>query len=296
MLPPMRRISRAAALPLLATLVGCALVPRAGELDDARQVVVGEAVFVLQYAPVDEKTAQDVARALEVAAPRIARWGRFEAPMFIRIHPTHEALEAAVRRFDYPWLRAWARYDTIDLQSPRTWGLLGAGQEQVVELLTHELTHCLMYQRAGTASNWMRKGIPLWFREGMASVTAAQGYRRPTDEEIWRWLRSFPEKDPIADGDALYQAEAGIVYGSAHRAFEFLVARYGDAVVLDLLDRMKGGLRFSDAFERAVGFDEAAFAREYVRYVKWEGWRGPTKPRPQPLLAPARPEGGAGGR
>ena len=40
------------------------------------------------------------------------------------------------------------------------------------ELLTHELTHCVMYQRAGTDLNWSLKGIPLWFREGMASVTA----------------------------------------------------------------------------------------------------------------------------
>ena len=60
---------------------------------------------------------------------------------------------------------------------------------QVAELLTHELTHCLMYQRSATADSWPYKGIPLWFREGMASVTAHQGYRRPHDEDIARYLK-----------------------------------------------------------------------------------------------------------
>lgn len=279
---------------MLFLLSSCALVPRAGELDEARQVVVGEATFIISYAPVDTQVADQVARALEVAAPRIARWGRFEAPVFVRIHPTHEALEAAVRRFDYPWLRAWARYDSIDLQSPRTWGLLNGRQSQIVELLTHEITHCLMYQRVGTRANWMRKSIPLWFREGMASVTSEQGYRRPTDEEIWRWMRAFPAKDPVADGDSLYQKESGIVYGSAHRAFEFLAERYGDAAILALLDAMRAGAAFGDAFEQTIGISEHAFEREYVRYVKWEGWRGPSKQRPAPLVTPELMEGAAG--
>src|SRR6185295_2154512 len=49
----------------------------------------------------------------------------------------------------------------------------------VDELMLHELTHCVMYQRSASAADWSRKRIPLWFREGMASVTASQSYRWP---------------------------------------------------------------------------------------------------------------------
>lgn len=269
----------------------CAHAPPAGELDRTRHVVFDDAAFVIVYAPVDTETADEVIRALEVAAPRARRWGEFEAPVFIRIHPTHDALEQAVRRINYPWLRAWARYDTIDLQSPRTWGLVRAPTQQLVELLTHELTHCLMYQNAGTRSNWMYKSIPLWFREGMASVTARQGYRRATDEEIWRWMRATPGADPVSDANALYQKEPGVVYGAAHRAFEFLVLRYGDAAVGRVMDAMKAGTSFDAAFARATGVSETAFEREFVRYVQWEGWRGPAPRRSKPLVpsAPTRP-------
>lgn len=273
------------------TLTACVHATTAGELDGVRHIVIGDTSFVIVYAPVDAASADEVAQALEVAMPRVKRWGQFEAPVFIRIHPTHEALENAVRRVDYPWLRAWARYDSIELQSPRTWGLGRAPTSQIVELLTHELTHCLMYQNAGTRSNWMYKNIPLWFREGMASVTAKQGYRRPTDEEIWRWMRATPNADPVADAESLYQKESGIVYGAAHRAFEFLVTRYGDAAVGAIMDAMKAGESFESAFARTTSVNEAAFEREYIRYVQWEGWRGPAIKRSKTLIprAPLRP-------
>lgn len=261
----------------------------------SRTLQLPGAQVLLEWEPPDERVAQELEASLRLALPRVARWGAFQAPVSVRIHPTHESLENAVRRHDYPWLRAWARYDTVDLQSPRTWSLLGAGREDVAELLTHELTHCLMYQRAGTANDWMFKGIPLWFREGMASVTASQGYRRLSDEEIWRYLRRHPTKDPIAEAESLYQGEADFVYGAAHRAFEFLVQRYGDETVLGVLERMRTGASFAASFASVVGLPERSFGREYVRFVKWEGWRA----RPagtQPPLVPQtpRPSGSAG--
>lgn len=276
-------------------LAGCALLPRLPTLPDTHEVRAGNAVFLLQFEEVDARASRDLADALQVAVPRIERWGTFVAPMTVRIHPSHEALELAVNRLDYPWLRAWARYDTIDVQSPRTWSLLGAQQGQLVELLTHELTHCLMYQRAGTESDWMRKGIPLWFREGMASVTANQSYRRPTEEELWRYLRANPAKDPVLDADDLYQSESEIVYGAAHRAFEFLVDRFGDDAVRQLMTTMRGGQRFDDAFVRVAGMPADAFSREYVRYVRWEGWRGEKVHPTARLPAPLHPAGGAAG-
>lgn len=291
----------AAVLLVLALASGCGgLLPALGlsrGLSQSRTVQLGGTTFVLEWEPPDERVAGEVAAALEAALPRLTRWGGFTAPILVRIHPTHASLEQAVRRYDYPWLRAWARFDTVDLQSPRTWSLLGASVADVTELLTHELTHCLMYQRAGTANDWMFKGIPLWFREGMASVTASQGYRRLSDEELWRYLRRHPEKDPIADAESLYQAEADFVYGAAHRAFEFLVHRYGDEAVRAILDAMRAGSRFDAAFDAVVGLPERAFSREYVRFVKWEGWRRRPSMLPPVLVPrPGSDPGSAGDR
>jgi len=258
-------------------------------------VQAGGAFFVVQFQPGDEGSARDVAKVLPRVEERLRRWGTFRAPVTVRIQPTHEALEEAAKRYDYAWLRAWARFDTVDLQSPRTWSLLGASQAQLLELLTHELTHCLMYQRAADAGNWTRKGIPLWFREGLASVSAGQGYRRPADEDIWRYLKANPDKDPVADAEDLYQTEADVVYGTAHRAVEFLVERYGPEAPGAVLDRMHEGSGFDAAFRSVVGLGQKAFAREYLRYVRWEGWRGGAVARRSPLV-PVGPQGtGAAG-
>lgn len=297
---PTRSPLRAAALAAAIFTSACATLPPPAPLAGEKALTLDGATFLLQFDPVDAPTVRDVEEALANSLPRLERWGGFEAPIRLRIHPTHEALEAAVSRFDYPWLRAWAKYDSIDLQSPRTWGALGGGKAALVELLTHELTHCLMYQRSATAEDWPRKGIPLWFREGMASVTAEQGYRRPTEEDLWRYLDANPGKDPVGEGNRLYQAEADVVYGAAHRAFAFLVERYGDESVLQLMDAMRRGLRFPAAFEEVVGMEAEAFTREFGRYVRWEGWRGPGSagpfrvPRERPQLRRVDSSGGNG--
>lgn len=247
-------------------------------LANAREVVVNGAVFVLEYDDEDEETSRVIESAIVEALPHVKRWGEFNAPMRVTIHPSHDALEIAVNRRNYPWLRAWAKYDSIDIQSPRTWGALFRGRHHVVELVTHELTHCLMYQRSGTAQSWQRKGIPLWFREGMASVTASQGYRRPKDIDLWRYLSANPEKDPVLRADAMYQRESDVVYGAAHRAFDFLLLRYGEKRVLSVVESMgRDEMRFGEAFNREIGIDAEAFAEEFVRYLRWQGWRGPAE-------------------
>jgi hypothetical protein len=185
-------------------------------------------------------------------------------------------------------------YQTIDLQSPRTWGWFGASDREVDELLRHELTHCAMYQAAASEWTWPHKGIPLWFREGLASVTADQGYRRTTNEELWRYYSKnvpgagdgYPsavaraargylsqEGDPVTDPEPLYQERSDVVYGAAHRSFEFLVSRYGEERVRTALALMQQGRSFEKAFEEAFGIGENAFASEYRRFILWQGWR-----------------------
>jgi hypothetical protein len=286
---------RAVGVALLLVAVACA--PRLGGDGTRTQSVTTDGATVrIEYQPEDAAAAEIVAQALEGAIPRAQRWGKLRTPVTITIHPTHEALEAAVRRDGYGWLRAWARYASIDLQSPRTWSLLfGPDERQVEELLSHELTHCAMYQLAGSEWSWQYKGIPLWFREGMASVTAGQAHRRSGPEPVWRFYArsavvpgagdgaaggggahpaSRPKGDPVTDPDPLYQSDADLVYGAAHLAFQFLLDRYGEDRIARLLEVMGEGHLFPSAFESAIGISSEAFEAEFRRYIAWHGWRG----------------------
>jgi hypothetical protein len=239
---------------------------------------------VLESEPSDAEGAQVVRRALEEVSVRLARWGRLREPVRVLVMPDHASLEKAVDRSGYGWLRAWARYDVVFVQSPASWWVGGgASQSQVDELLLHELTHSVMYQLAATGSTWQYKGIPIWFREGMASVTAEQGYRRGSLPELSVRMRPGGGEDPLREAARLYQENAEEVYSAAHYAFAFLVRRYGDDGVKKVLAGMAAGQRFDPAFESALGISRLAFEEEFRLYVTMDGWRSDLGAAPTPL-------------
>ena len=223
--------------------------------------------FVLRYAATDADAAHQVQLAIERAAPRLVLWGHLRQPVTVLVEPSHDALERAVDRRGFDWLRAWARYRQVWVQSPATWGILRSDQQDVDELLLHELTHCVMYQLAASEDDWSRKGIPLWFREGMASYTAKQGYRRGTLVQLASWYRSHKE-DPIVDAESLYQAQADVVYGDAHQAFSYFVEQHGIDTVQRLLQAMQAGATFDAAFVQTAGVSRRDFERQFTDYVR----------------------------
>ncbi|MCP3141157.1 hypothetical protein [Pyxidicoccus xibeiensis] len=290
---------RVLALLALAWLTGCAStkstsVPATSESAQAEatgdlRTSVGPRID-LEFRERDTGAASQVKLAVERALPKLARWGTFDDSVTIVIHPNHAALERAANRPGHDFLRAWARYEQIELQSPRTWSLLGANQAQVDELLLHELTHSLMYQVASDRLGWTRKRIPLWFREGMASYTAEQGYRVSSLVDLERFWRSQPGADPLTEADTLYQGSSDIVYGAAHHAFTFLVRRYGETAVRAVLHAMSRGPDFPEAFAEAVGVRHEDFLQDFRRYVRWQGFKGGRQLKPQrPRQAPPAP-------
>ncbi|MBF5041401.1 hypothetical protein FGE12_03305 [Aggregicoccus sp. 17bor-14] len=259
------------ALTLLWLGTGCATSTPELRGHLAARTAVGQ--FQLAYAQGDDEATAQVREALERAGPRLARWGALDEPVQVQVLPSHRALEHAVDRSGYGWLRAWARYDEVFVQSPSTWYLGSAAQREVNELMLHELTHCLMYQLAASRLSWSRKRIPLWFREGMASYTAEQGSRWASLEDLARHLESSPGEDPLRAGDELYRDESDLVYGAAHQAFTFLVLRYGEPRVRALLAEMKRGPTFPEAFASVVGLPVDSFLQDFLRYVRLRGFR-----------------------
>lgn len=285
---------RLALLAALAALSACAPRLLAGE-PRALEVAVDGARLRILHGPEDAAAARRVAAALREAVPRVARWGGLPRPVTITLHPSQEALEERVGR-PWGWLRGWARYQSVDLWSPRTWPrgpwLRRASDADVVELLAHELTHCAMFQRAGTDLTWANNRIPLWFLEGAASVTAGQARRRGDVRGLWRFYEgALPgagdvagarariarargnDGDPIGDPGPMVEERSDLVYKAAHHAFVFLERRYGEARVLEVLDRMGRGEGFAAAFEAVMGISDAQFQDEFRRYVVWQGWR-----------------------
>jgi hypothetical protein len=237
----------------------------------ARVEAPGLLVEILYTQP-DAMEARRIRAGLLEAVPRLSRWGRFRQGVSIEVFPDHDSFEEAARRRGYAWLRAWTFPNLMLLQSPRSWTAKpGPARDQdVLELLTHELTHALMYQLMEPAEGpvWSVEEPPAWFREGMASVTAGQEHLRSSREELASWAAAHPGEDLLHPSTEMYRSETEAVYGAAHRAFELLVGVAGDAAIRDLLRRVSEGARFDDAFRLATGlalakFESAAFQRRF---------------------------------
>lgn len=269
------RISRIVATLGPAALLACATArtPAAKDVSLAAQVEAPGLLFQVVYTPADAPEVSRIRDGLLSAGPRLQRWGSFRQGVWIRVFPDHASLEEAVDRRGYPWLRAWAFGDQVLLQSPRSWSAAphAAVSAELDELLAHELTHALMYQliRPEDDPPWTSDAPleepPLWFREGMASVTAGQGHRRLSGDDLSRWLQAHPGADLLHPPAELYRTEKEAVYGAAHRAFDLLVTRFGDQAVRDVLRGVRSGARFEDAFKAATGRRLAEFEQTAVR-------------------------------
>ncbi|RJO68874.1 MAG: hypothetical protein C4523_06735 [Myxococcales bacterium] len=242
--------------------VGCAHVV----LDKHRLVNLPDPNLIvrIEYEGRNEWDARLVAHALPKAVGTAAQWADFHHPLTIAIYPTHEALENATGRDGYDWLRAWATYDTIHLQAPSTWSVVHT-ESHLRELLAHELTHTAMYQTIGGPGDWHTKPIPLWFREGLASVAAGQAEQRLSRAALTAYFTGPAYAgDPIAEGQAIVAAHPKPVYSAGHWMVTDLVAVHGQASLRRLLRRIGRGGTFREAWRDEFG--------EYL--TAWEeSWR-----------------------
>jgi len=240
----------------------------------------------LEFVEWNEATADLLRKAVPEAAKVLSRWGGLREPVTITVVNSQWELQEAVGR-PVPGISAWARRNQVILWDPRWWPMAPGIAEhpalaaqvrrtQVTDLLKHELTHSLMFQRAGGSPSDPRDRIPFWFREGMATVTAGEGAKWPPPESLAQWLAAHQGEDLLRDAQKFARADPAIAYGAAYHGFDFLDRRYGDATVLRILDRMRVRGGFPEAFRDAVGLSVEPFATDFRRYLTWRGFHSAT--------------------
>jgi hypothetical protein len=203
----------------------------------------------VRYAPGEARVAEQVRSVLPVALREATRWGSLPPSVTLTVHATHAGLEAATGRPGNPWMRAWARAGEVDLQSPATWTRGFASDDALTQILTHELSHCVLFHAAGRDGTRL---IPAWFQEGMASVTAGERHR-------------VVDAEAIRDPARAQRADPRRFYGTADRAFRELLGRFGEARLRALLHRLGGGTPFPAAFHDALGLPVAEFEGDLAR-------------------------------
>lgn len=228
----------------------------------------------IAYAPARQADAARVTQAVQRASPGLSKWGGLGGPVTVYLAQSHGDLECASGQGGADWLRAWARADEVIFQTPAAWPPPGPNAQELDQLVLHELTHCLTFQRSAWRGDWTGRHIPLWFREGLAISTAGQGAGFGSLEDLANFYRAHPGLDPIGHPEPIENEQHAAVYGAAFHAYTFLVRRHSEAVVERLFHSMSVGRTFAQAFEDVLGFTEQSFLDDFRHYVEWRGYKG----------------------
>lgn len=252
---PRFRLSRTGIRTLLGVcalaLTGCGAIhgarmgfPKASGLDE-----VDRGLYVEPSMTADQRQALleriDVGRAAVVAF-----FGEVTTTPYVVACLT----EACDRRFGSYGQRAAAYADFAIRLSPK--GLSAP-------LIAHEWSHAEVYRRAG--GWWYARKLPRWFDEGIAVVVADEPRH---SEDNWREIQArglpTPRLDELrsfADWDAAlrkYGETEGdvpgnlrVVYTAAGHEVRAFVSCAGKAGVVRVLDAMRSGSSFEQAYEAA---------------------------------------------
>lgn len=227
---------------------------------------------MVEFFSEDRATVRRLVKLLSTSHSEATRlWGKLERPVRVRVFPSHQSLEEAIDQ-KYDWLLAWAMFDQLYIQAPRTWDPRKLGG--LPKLLTHELTHVLMFQRCCDANNWLKRPIPFWFREGMASVTATQESWRLRRKELAEFLETELGKQLYQNPEKFLKSFQRQSYSLSHWMFVELLNQCSERRVRSyqrvesLLKGMKQGYPFSRAMELACGFTLTQFHARFLSSMK----------------------------
>ena len=142
--------------------------------------------------------------------------------------------------------------------------------EELRHVVVHELAHAYLFDMlyGGTASRLLARGAffstPLWFTEGLAEYLSLG--LEPNAEMFLR--------DGITEGylPPLEASGGYLVYKQGQSAIGYLVDRYGEERLRELLRRIRRSHRFEPAFQRVLGTTLRRFDEEWREWLRREYW------------------------
>ncbi|HTM58220.1 MAG TPA: hypothetical protein VL123_07375 [Candidatus Udaeobacter sp.] len=142
--------------------------------------------------------------------------------------------------------------------------------EDLRHVVVHELTHAVMFDMlyGGSAASLIaRQGfyqMPLWFAEGMAEYMSLG---EESNEQMFL-------RDGQIEGylPPLEYSGGYIVYKQGQSAIGYLVNRFGEERLRDILERSRQMHNFEAAFQRSTGTSVRKFDEQWRQWLKKRYW------------------------
>lgn len=143
--------------------------------------------------------------------------------------------------------------------------------EDFRHVLHHELTHAVTYDMLygnAVGSLFSRQylfQLPLWFAEGYAEYSSRYGWDIQADMVL---------RDAAINGylTPLEYAGGYLVYKEGQSAIAYLVERFGEEKLSEILNRGKHELSMDKALKSAIGMDQKAFSEEWEKAQRKRYW------------------------
>lgn len=197
----------------------------------------------------DEAFAQEMVKATQNATSRLASYtgAHLEKPVNLFIYANADDLQEGMI-FPQEWTGgvAFTRYNTLAIAiAPNRldWGR---------KTIAHELTHLIVDQITFNPYNdlpvWLEEGLAMYV-EGEMEPSMASAFKRALSQNRLISLRS------LSSPFSAYAGESALSYAESYSVVEFLVNKYGQSKMLELLNAFKKGVDYDGAFKTVYGFD-----------------------------------------
>jgi len=142
--------------------------------------------------------------------------------------------------------------------------------EDLRHVLVHELVHANMFDllyAGGAGTLIARQGFfapPLWFAEGLAEYLSLG---QESNEEMFLRDGTLTGYLPPLEYSGGY-----IVYKQGQSALRYLVDRYGEDRLRDLLIQIRNSRNFDHAFQRSIGTSVSQFDEQWREWLRKRYW------------------------
>jgi Tol biopolymer transport system component len=143
--------------------------------------------------------------------------------------------------------------------------------EDFRHVLHHELTHAVTFDMlyGNMVGSFLSRQylfqLPLWFAEGYAEYSSRYGWDKQADMVL---------RDATINGYLTPLEFAGgyLVYKEGQSAINYIVEKYGEEKISEILRRGKTELSMDKALKAAIGLDQQAFSEEWMKAQRKRYW------------------------
>lgn len=144
----------------------------------------------------------------------------------------------------------------------------GGAAAEIRRVLPHEVSHLLLYQ----ATTNPYGGPPHWLDEGLAvyNQETADSSLTPLLDRAVKTGTLLPTR-ALNSNFPLDPTQARLSYAESLSLVQYLVGKYGDARLGELLRSFKAELSYDEALRQTFGFDTDGLDREWKASLKYAG-------------------------